>query len=95
MTAGRALTNARPVCISSSSDRRWPAAAFCRSSRSSAAMTMKKERPFRAKQAAMPTVASVRPATTGPRMRERLNWIELSATALGRSRRGTSDGMSD
>ncbi len=35
------------------------------------------------------------PAKSGPRTRATLNWIELSAMALGRSLLWTSDGMSD
>ena len=42
-----------------------------------------------------PLIASVTLATSGPRMRDRLNWMELRATALGRSSRGTRAGSSD
>jgi hypothetical protein len=47
------------------------------------------------KQTVSPAAASVTLATSGPRMRDRLNWMELSAIALGRSSRGTSAGNSD
>ena len=39
--------------------------------------------------------ASVAPANSGPSTRATLNWIELSAIALVKSRFSTSDGMSD
>ena len=39
--------------------------------------------------------ASVAPKASGPSTRATLNWIELSATALGRSFLSTSDGISD
>ena len=47
------------------------------------------------KQAASPTEATAMPASAGPITRDRLNWIELSAMALGRSFFGTSDGTND
>ena len=60
----------------------------------SAAMTTMNERPFTAKHAAVPHAASVAPASSGPKTRARLNWIEFSAIAFGRSVFCTSDGMS-
>src|SRR4051812_20981671 len=70
----------------------------------SAQITTRNERALRAKQAAMawgslkphfPNAAIVTPNASGPRTRATLNWIELSATAFGRSFFSTSDGMSD
>ncbi len=60
-----------------------------------AAITNRNEMPFRPKHATMPKDASATPATIGPITRARLNWIELSATALGRSSLPTRVGMSD
>ena len=51
--------------------------------------------PFRPKHATMPNAASEMPATMGPITRARLNWMELSATALGRWSLPTSVGISD
>ena len=59
-----------------------------------ATMTAKKERPFSPKHAAAPRVANAAPASTGPITRARLNWIEFSATAFGRSSLSTSVGTS-
>jgi hypothetical protein len=39
-----------------------------------------------------PSVAMTAPAKNGPRTRERLNWAELSATALATSSSGTDEG---
>ena len=64
-------------------------------SASSAAITNRNDTPFRPKQATMPKAVSAAPAMSGPMMRARLNWIELSATAFGRFSLLTSDGMSD
>ena len=52
---------------------------------SSAKMTTRNDSPFRPKQAALPQAASVAPASSGPNTRARLNWIEFSAIAFGRS----------
>ncbi len=56
--------------------------------------TMKNDNPLTAKQAARPIVETMPTPTPGPSTRERLNCVELSAMAFGRSRRGTSDGIS-
>ena len=61
---------------------------------SSATMTTRNDRPLRPKQAALPQAASVAPASSGPNTRARLNWIEFSAIAFGRSFFCTSDGIS-
>jgi len=54
-------------------------------------MTARNERPFRAKQAAAERVE--RPAAEDRSMtRARLNWMELRATAFGRSSLSTSVG---
>ena len=62
---------------------------------SNATMTTKNDRPLMMKQAAVPRVASVTPARSGPMTLARLNWIEFRAMALGRLSLGTSEGMSD
>ena len=62
---------------------------------SSATMTTRNERPFSPKHSAVPKAASAAPASSGPNTRARLNWIELSAIAFGRSFFSTSDGISD
>ena len=54
-----------------------------------------RERRSAPKQAAVPKAASVAPASSGPNTRARLNWIEFSAIAFGRSFFSTSDGTSD
>ena len=51
--------------------------------------------PFSVKQDTMPKRCSAAPASSGPITRAMLNWIELSATALGRCSVLTSDGISD
>ena len=61
---------------------------------SSATITTRNDRPFRPKHTAPPHAASVAPASSGPNTRARLNWIELSAIAFGRSFFSTSDGIS-
>ena len=48
-----------------------------------------------AKQPTSPTVASSAPASAGPRMRDRLNWIELSASPVGICSCSTIDGTID
>ena len=60
-----------------------------------AAITKRNDTPFRPKHATMPNAVSAAPATSGPITRARLNWIELSAIALGRCSFGISDGISD
>ena len=60
-----------------------------------AAMTKRNEMPLIPKHITMPNDARAAPATTGPIIRARLNWMELSATALGRSSLPTSVGTSD
>ena len=60
----------------------------------SATMTTRNESPFSAKQAAVP-MRSARMASSGPKTRARLNWIELSAIAFARSFLWTSEGTSD
>ncbi len=50
--------------------------------------------PFIPKHITMPKAASAAPATMGPMMRARLNWMELSAMALGRCSLFTSVGTS-
>ena len=60
-----------------------------------AAITNRNETPFSPKHATMPNAVSAAPAMSGPMIRARLNWIEFSATALGRCSLLTSDGMSD
>ena len=61
----------------------------------SATITTRNDSPFSPKQAAAPNAAIVVPARSGPNTRARLNWIELSAIAFGRSFLWTSDGISD
>ncbi len=58
-------------------------------------MTKRNDRPFSPKHATMPKVVRAAPAMSGPMMRDRLNWIELSAIAFGRFSLLTSCGMSD
>ena len=58
-------------------------------------MTTRNETPFSAKHSAVPKAASVAPASSGPNTRARLNWIEFSAIAFGRSFFSTSVGTSD
>ena len=58
-------------------------------------MTNRNEMPFMPKHITMPKVARATPATTGPMMRARLNWMELRAMALGRCSLPTSVGTSD
>ena len=61
-----------------------------------ATMTARNDSPFSVKQKTVPSVASATPASSGPMTRARLNWIEFSAMAFGRSSFvRTSDGMSD
>ncbi len=74
--------------ISSAIERRTFGTVRSSRSSSSAATTMKNDRPLSRKQIVRPAAASVTLAISGPRMRDRLNWRELSATALGRSSRG-------
>src|SRR5579864_3157831 len=50
-----------------------------------AMITTTNDNPLREKQEVMPNIASAPPASSGPTTRARLNWIELSAIALGRS----------
>ena len=61
----------------------------------SATITTRNDRPFSPKQAAAPKAAIVVLESSGPNTRARLNWIELSAIAFGRSFLWTSDGISD
>ncbi len=61
-------------------------------SASSATITTRNDRPFRPKQRAVPNAVSVMPASSGPNTRARLNWIELSAIAFGRSFRSHERG---
>ncbi len=60
-----------------------------------ATITAMNDSPFSVKHIAAPSAASVAPARSDPTIRERLNWIEFSAIALGRSFLLTSDGTSD
>jgi hypothetical protein len=62
---------------------------------SSAMITATNEKPLAVKQKTLPSVASAMPASSGPMTRARLNWMELSAIAFGRSFFSTSDGTSD
>jgi hypothetical protein len=55
-------------------------------------MTRVKEPVFVRKQTPVPTLASRRPAMTGPIARDRLNWSELRATALAIRSRETRVG---
>src|ERR1035437_2087963 len=57
-------------------------------------ITATNEIPFNPKHQSAPSFASATPPSTGPMIRARLNWIEFSAMALGRSSFGTSDGIS-
>ena len=61
---------------------------------SSATITTRNDSPLRPKHAALPNAASVAPASSGPNTRARLNWMELSAIAFGRSFFWTSEGIS-
>ena len=54
-----------------------------------AAITARNERALTAKQGKVPKAASRKPAMAGPMKRERLNWSEFRATALGIWARGT------
>ena len=60
----------------------------------SATITIRNDTPLSPKQPTAPSVAMVTPAKSGPKTRARLNWIELSAMALGRSFLWMSDGIS-
>jgi hypothetical protein len=55
---------------------------------------MRNEIPLSEKHQTIPNAASVTPASQGPTTRARLNWMELSATAFGRSRFSTKVGTS-
>ncbi len=59
----------------------------------SATITTRNETPLRVKHPIVPSVAIVTPASSGPKTRARLNWIELSAMAFGRSFLLMSDGI--
>ncbi len=55
-------------------------------------ITATNERPLSPKHQAAPSPVSARPPSIGPITRARLNWMEFSAMALGRSSFSTSDG---
>ncbi len=88
-------TNASPPRSSSRTDRVVATGVDTTCSDISEAMTTRNDRPFSAKHAADPSAASATPASRGPMMRARLNWMEFSAMALGISSRRTSIGRSD
>src|SRR5574341_975452 len=56
--------------------------------------TATNESPFNPKHQEAPSFVNARPPSTGPITRARLNWIELSAIALGRSSGLTREGIS-
>ena len=60
-----------------------------------AATSTRKLAAFNAKPQAAPKYASAAPPTAGPITRDRLNWSELSAMALGTSASPTSAGSND
>ena len=54
----------------------------------------KKDRPLRPKHQALPSLTKAMPPKVGPMMVARLNWMELSAMALGMSSLRTRVGIS-
>ena len=57
-------------------------------------ITAMKDRLFKPKHQAAPTVVSAMPPSVGPITRARLNWMEFMAMALGMSSLPTSVGSS-
>ena len=64
-------------------------------SASSDPITTRNEMPFSVKHDTIPKRCSAMPASSGPRTRAMLNWMEFNAIAFGRSSVLTRDGMSD
>src|SRR5262245_62808528 len=90
---GWPLTNKRPVRSSSTKFVGLSEGIARLLKEDSEEITARNETPFNRKHAAAPKPENASPATIGPIMRAKLNWIEFSAIAFGMSFFSTSIGI--